>query len=64
METDGRRDYLICKELSVGFVVTGLDCSQAREWAVYVRGRVNVPGCGWLIVCVHVRASLSICLCV
>ena len=44
METDGRHDYLICKELLVGFVVTGLDCLEAREWAVYV--------CGCMCTCV------------
>lgn len=45
METDGRHDYLICKELLVGFVVTGLDCLEAREWVVYFCGCVYVFMC-------------------
>lgn len=53
METDGRHDYLICKELLVGFVVTGLDCLEAREWVVYV--------CGCVCVCV-LRGSALMCL--
>lgn len=32
METDGRCDYLIYKELLVGFVVTGLDCLEAKHF--------------------------------
>lgn len=76
METDGRHDYLICKELLVGFVVTGLDCLEAREWVVDVcececvcaHARmmcVNVPGCGWPVFacgCPHVSVHLFACL--
>ncbi len=54
METDGRHDYLICKELLVGFVVTGLDCLEAREWVVYV--------CGCVCVCVCSEGSALMCL--
>lgn len=65
METDGRHDYLICKELLVGFVVTGLDCLEAREWVVYFLGVCmcvlkEALGVGGYCLCVFVH--LLMCL--
>ncbi len=73
METDGRHDYLICKELLVGFVVTELDCLEAREWVVYVCGCVCLcvcvlgsvlmcPGVGGYCLCVNARMHVQVCL--
>lgn len=68
METDGRHDYLICKELLVGFVVTGLDCLEARGWVVYFCGCVYVSSEGGALMCPGVGgcclcAWMPVCMC-
>lgn len=64
METDGTHDYLICKELLVSFVVTELDCLQAREGVVYVCGGVHVCAEGSVWMCLVRVAIVCVWMCV
>lgn len=61
METDGRHDYLICKELLVGFVVTGLDCLEAGVGCIRLWVWVYVCSEGSALMCLGVGGY---CLCV